>query len=328
MKNQILGLCGVAVSPWSKSERNNKPTITKVWRPRLSCVVTLSLMLCVVPAAAGERGGGPPGSITFFSARDGNNEIYVINVDGSDPFRVTYDPASDVDPDISPNGQQIVFTSNRSGDNDIYVVDRSGGEVRNLTNHPANDGWARWSPNGQQIVFHSNRDGNFEIYMINADGSGNPTRVTDYPGVDQFPDWSPNGQQIVFRRDHDIYVMNLNSGAVDRLTDDPQLDQMAVWAPNGQHFAFMSFREGYCSVFRMNADGSQQTNLTPKDPGDLEAQWCSRAPSWSANGQEILFMSFRPSTGGDTEVFVMNADGTDVRRLTNSPGVDGSPRAR
>jgi hypothetical protein len=60
MKNQLLRLCGVAVSLWSKSEKNRKPTITKVWRPRLSCVVTLSLMLCVAPAAAGEQGGGPP----------------------------------------------------------------------------------------------------------------------------------------------------------------------------------------------------------------------------------------------------------------------------
>jgi Tol biopolymer transport system component len=139
----------------------------------------------------------------------------------------------------------------------------------NLTNNPANDGWARWSPDGQEIVFHSNRDGNFEIYVMNADGSGT-RRLTQYPGVDMFPDWSPDGQEIVFRRDQDIYVMNAADGTGTRqLThDSPQFAQMAAWSPNGQYLAFMSFREGYCSVFRMNADGTQQTNLTPKNPTD------------------------------------------------------------
>ena len=111
------------------------------------------------------QGRGAPGSVAFFSARDGNNEIYVMDPDGSRPLRITNNPASDVDPDISTNGRDIVFTSNRGGNNDIYIVDSHDGTVENLTNNPANDGWARWAPDGQHIVFHSNRDGNFELYM-------------------------------------------------------------------------------------------------------------------------------------------------------------------
>jgi Tol biopolymer transport system component len=89
----------------------------------------------------------------------------------------------------------------------------------------------------------------------------------------------------------------------------------------------MSFREGYCSVFRMNADGTDPVNLTPKNPADAATSWCSRAPSWSADGREIFFMPFRPSTGGISQIFVMNLDGTDVRQLTDV-GTSGSPRAR
>ena len=59
------------------------------------------------------QGRGIPGSVAFFSARDGNNEIYVMDPDGSRPLRITNNPASDVDPDISTNGRDIVFTSNR-----------------------------------------------------------------------------------------------------------------------------------------------------------------------------------------------------------------------
>jgi Tol biopolymer transport system component len=273
------------------------------------------------------QGRGVPGSVAFFSARDGNNEIYVMDWDGTRPLRLTSDPASDVDPDMSPNGRDVVFTSNRTGNNDIYVMDSTGRNPLNLTNSPANDGWARWAPDGQHIVFHSNRDGNFELYVVNRDGSG-LIRLTNYPGVDQFPEWSPNGREIALRRDIDIYVLDVASGQARRLTDAPPLNQMPSWSPNGKQLAFMSSRAGYISVFSMNADGVGQTNLTPKDAGDLDADWISRAPSWSTTGRQIYFMSSRPSTSLDTEVFIMNTDGTGAMRLTNSIGMDGSPRSR
>jgi Tol biopolymer transport system component len=292
----------------------------------LFSLVSGSLMLggAVVGLAGGS---GIPGGVAFNSMRDGNAEIYTMDGDGGNPTRITEHPAADVDPAISPNGQDIVFTSNRAGNNDIFVVDSRGGIPTNLTSHAANDGWARWSPNGHQIVFHSNRDGNFEIYVMDFDGA-QPSRLTNYQGVDQFPDWSPDGKQIVFRRDTDLYVLDLTTGETTRLTAASPLNQMASWSPNGKHIVFMSARDGYPSVFTMDADGSNQVNRTPKtDEGDATL-WMSRAPSWSRNGLEIYFTSFRPTTEGDTEVFVMNADGSDVRQLTDAAGVDGSARAR
>lgn len=286
----------------------------------------------VLSASGGLQNQGPgPGSgddIVFFSARAGNNEIYRMTGDPRFPLRLTIDPASDVDPAISPNGGDVIFTSNRNGNNEIYLIGRSGGAPVNLTNSPANDGWARWSPNGRQIVFHSNRDGgDFEIYLMDWDG-GSPTRLTEHAGIDQFPDWSPDGRRIAFRRNTDIYVIDLALGETTRLTNAPPLNQMPAWSPNGQQLAFMSTRDGYPSVFVMNADGSEQTNLTPKDPGDLASDWISRAPAWSRNGRQIYFMSSRPSTGLDTELFIMNRDGSDLTRLTHSIGMDGSPRGR
>jgi Tol biopolymer transport system component len=291
-----------------------------------------ALFTLVGPGVYAQHGEGRPGSVVFHSARDGhpNNQIYIMNPDGSNPLRVTYDTASDVDPDISPDGKFIVFTSNQTGNNDIFVQDRSG-VVRNLTNNPANDEWARWSPDGKQIVFDSNRNGGgFEIFVMNADGTGSPVQLTDPPTLGRYPSWSLDGKQIVFRRGIDIYTINSDGGGSPvQLTSEvpPSFAQMPVWSPNGSHIAFMSFREGYCSVFRMTADGNEQINLTPKDPADPPTSWCSRAPSWSANGHEIFFMSFRPSTSGQNEVFVMNMDGTDVRQLTDT-GTNGSPRAR
>ncbi len=292
---------------------------------RAGLIVALTLATGASDAAG--QGRGVPGQLTFYSARDGNNEIYVMDWDGRRPLRITDTPASDVDPALSHDGRDIVFTSNRSGNNDIFVTSSVGGAAVNLTNHPANDGWPRWSPDGEFVLFHSNRDGNFELYVMRRDGTG-LRRLTEHPGIDQFPDWSPDGRAIAFRRDFDIHLLDLLTGAVRRLTDAPPLNQMPAWAPDGRRLAFMSAREGYPSVFVMDADGGGQRNLTPKDQGDADSDWISRAPSWSDTGRHIYFMSSRPSTGLDTELFVMKADGTGLTRLTHVIGVDGSPRPR
>ena len=304
--------------------RAARGTASATRRIIVGALASLAIAWSAAPAA---QIYGIPGSLAFYSFRDGNNEIYLADLDGGGLFRLTDDPASDTDPAISPNGREVIFTSNRTGNSEILVVSSTGGPAWNLTANPATEGWARWSPNGQQIVFHSNRDLNFEIYVMNADGS-DQRRLTTYAGIDQFPDWSPDGQQIVFRRDLDIYPLDLRDDSVRRLTSAAGLNQMATWSPNGKQLVFMSAREGYPSVFVMNADGSGQRNLTPKDPAHAETAWMSRAPSWSRNGQRIYFTSFRPETQGDTELFVMNADGTGVERLTESGGVDAHARAR
>lgn len=299
----------------------------------LLCALALSVAaVSAALRAYAQDDEGPAHSVVFHSARDGhlNNQIYVMNPDGSDPVRVTYDSASDVDPDISPSGKEVVFTSNLTpgSNNNIFLRDRRG-LVRNLTNDTATDEWARWSPDGRKIVFDSNRIGVFEIYVMNRDGSG-VTQLTSGPLLGRYPSWSPDGKQILYRRGIDIYTINADgSGIPTQLTSEvaPSFAQMAVWSPDARYIAFMSFREGYCSVFRMNADGSEQINLTPKNPADPPSSWCSRAPSWSTEGEKILFMSSRPSTNGLNEIFVMDRDGSNVVQLTTD-GTNGSPRAR
>jgi len=87
---------------------------------------------------------------------------------------------------------------------------------------------------------------------------------------------------------------------------------------------------GACPIYRvtLNEDGSGQTNLTPKDPTVIDADWNSRAPSWSNTGHQIYFTGFRPSTGLDTEIFVMNDDGSGQTNITNSLGTDADAHVR
>ena len=131
-----------------------------------------------------------PPKIAFVSDRDGNDEIYVMDADGSNLTRLTNNPAIDDSPAWSPDGTKIAFVSYRDGNEEIYIVDADGSSQTRLTDNSASDCFPSWSPDGTKIAFSSDRDGNDEIYVVDADGSSQ-TRLTDNSADDDQPEWSP-----------------------------------------------------------------------------------------------------------------------------------------
>ena len=91
--------------------------------------------------------------LAFVSERDGNSEIYVMNVDGSAQENLTEQPASDSHPSWSRDGRRIVFVSRRDGNAEIYVMNADGSGLRNLTRTPSADRDPAWSPDGRAIAF-------------------------------------------------------------------------------------------------------------------------------------------------------------------------------
>src|SRR5947207_123096 len=192
-------------------------------------VPTALVLLAILPQACQRDGttapqplrlgaqvaASPPSTkIAFWSSRDGNAEIYVMNEDGSGQTRLTNNPAADYGPSWSPDGRQIAFASDQYAEVQIVVMNADGSDAVRLTQQNPPSFEPSWSPDGQRIAFGFTNDG---IDLINVDGTGQ----TPLGVIGGNPTWSPDGRQIAFEHDGKIYVMNADGSGVTQLTNGP-----------------------------------------------------------------------------------------------------------
>src|SRR6185503_1321065 len=230
------------------------------------------------------------GKIVYSSEGD----VFVINADGTGRTQLTDNPAEDFDPVWSPDGTQIAFRTHRDGDEEVYLMNADGSNQRNLSNAP-NDGdySPAWSPNGEWIAFMSDRAGNNNIWVIRPDGS-DLRQVTDIPGISEYPTWSPDSSRIAFTctfghilsngiGDFEICLVNFDGTELIQLTDTPGENKQPAWSPDGTKLAFETNRDGWPTL-----------------------------PDYEPLGYDSH--SF-----GDSEIYLMNVDGSGQINLTNNP---------
>ena len=254
----------------------------------------------------------PPSYIVFDSERDGDNEIYLMNLDSDRIVQLTHNDFADAYASVSPDGKKIAFFSNRDGNGEIYVMDIDGSNPVNLTNNSATDHAPGWSPDGTKIVFQTNRDGKHEVYVMDADGS-NQVNLTNNLAEDWGGSWSPDGTTISFTTERGsgrLWLMDADGSNPRALVD---AHYNGGWSPDGTKLTFTGYSGGD-DVYVINVDGTGLTRLTSSAARDVAYRG-----DWSPDGSKILFGSNRD---GNFEIYSMSPDGSGKTNLTNHVAYD------
>jgi len=214
-----------------------------------------------------------------------NDEIYVMDADGSNQTRLSSCLASCWSPVWSPDGKHIVYNSNLSGHWEIYVMNSDGSGQTRLIFSVGNGSFGpSWSPDGTQIAYAASTYGGNElqIFVMNADGS-NRIQLTNNPGWNYSPSWSPDGRRIAYFYANkkwtevdiwDIFVMNADGSGQTRLTHASKTNigisgigcELPNWSPDGTYISFIC-GSGYTfwgTIHIMNVADSGQLNIDTK----------------------------------------------------------------
>lgn len=272
----------------------------------------------------------PSSGIVFI--RD-QTDIWVMNTDGSNPRELLSSEYYIYSPSSSPDGSKIVFLQYSQG---IGVLSKSGEKIIMSYDLEAWDqgNYVTWSHDGRIYFTGQNAQGYF-IYSVNADGTGkvqvSPTYDDPNFGAadpqDYHPSVSPDGSTLLFSTNRDggggpIAKMNIGSGSITYLTYAGPIGIMGgiiwdarypTWSPDGTKIAFVARfgDEEKRGIYLMNADGTGKVRIAI-DP-EADCSW----PSWSPDGSKIVFQKDYPGFSYNTEIWIMNADGSGAKAITD-----------
>jgi TolB protein len=247
-----------------------------------------------------------------------------MDYDGANQHPLTSLHSISLTPRWSPDGSRIAFTCFATAfgvvSPQVCMYSLDTGRTVAFPRFRGTNSAPAWSPDGTQILFSSSMQGTPELYVVDENGN-RPKRLTFFAGASTSPVWNPKtGQTVAFVSDRggipQLYLMNADGTNVQKL-DLPDMGYVIdpAWAPNGQLLAFSWRRpNGNYDIYVMEAATRRILELT-RDQGRNERPW------WAPDGRHIVFESTR---GGSRQIWVMLADGSQPRQLTQS-GANESP---
>ncbi len=257
--------------------------------------------------------------IVFTSNRDGNNEIYIMNLDGTGQTNLTRHEASDFQPAWSPTGAQILFASNRDGRSNLYLMDADGTNVKKVFDDFGSRLAPAWSPDGRQISYI--RTGAVkELYIASLDEKIEK-RVAPVGNFDGYSNWSADGTKIVFdaplrpeNTTSRIHIFDLITGQKEVLLGNVVGISIGSprWSPSGDKIVFSWFEGGNSSIYIMNDDGSGTERIVQPLAG-----FSTDYPDWSPNGNALVYERYDIDIKSkNRHIYTVDLNGGEPKKLT------------
>ena len=262
------------------------------------------------------------GVLVFQSDRSGNWDLFLVEADGHHPRPLTHDPANDMHPVWSPEGDRIAFSSERTGAGDIYILEADGTGLRRLTDHPGYEGAPSWSPDANWIFFEGERDGRSEIYRVEV-ASTRVERLTDSFSRKLGPAVSPDGTSVAHMDRGvvrwQIALIELESRE-SRILTGGRGNCRPEWSPDGKLLAFVSTRDSSKADIRL-MDMARETDWMLHSRGNAH----NYDPSFSPDGLSLAFASTVERSPEQWDLFLVDINGRNLVQLTSGPANDRFP---
>lgn len=234
--------------------------------------------------------------IVFESNRNGNWDIFVMDIDGKNLNQITTSTYDDRRPDWHPSGKRILFESDRDGRFALYELYIEKGSVSRITKEGLKTTpiFGRYSPNGKHIAY-STISSEDESEIIIANKKGDKSKALIRNGFrNYYPRWSPDGKSILFFSRHEtdnlndeIYSISINGTGIKRLTYWPKHNFCPAWSSDGLYIAYaVSMENSRPEIYMMDASGKNTIRLTNNEDGDT-------LPNWSPDSKHILITGYR-----------------------------------
>lgn len=246
-------------------------------------------------------------------------ELAVMDYDGHNAQRRTFDNSISVRPRWSPDGRKILYTSYKNGFPDVLEVDLFTGQRRRLASYPGLNTGAVFSPDGLHIALTLSKDGNPELYTMDAQG-GSLRRLTHTRGAESSPTWSPDGQSIAYVSDAggspQVYLVNRDGGEPRRLTVSPAYNTEPDWSRPPPESGLKPML-----AVTSRVGGRFAIGIYDLEKGEVRHvvadQADNRDPSWAPNGRHLVFSK---TSSGVSRLYLLDALTGEQIQL---PAVDG-----
>lgn len=285
---------------------------------KMLAVVALSLVTLLLVAC--EDGGAEEvARIAFISDRDGNQELYVMNADGSNLKQLTETEGNEQwpGPSWSPDGERIAYVvaSGTRGVDFKYeyvVMGADGSDQVTLLETDTVFRSISWSPDSSQLALQLIVDGRRRVVVLDADGE-HQTEIDIGDRNALAPTFSPDGDNILIAgdgsSDYRVYLVDSSSHDAEEIARG----LFPVWSPDGSRIAVAVTQDGVSDVFVIGNDGTTLINVSQSESQD------GVGIAWSPDGDRLAFGSYDLGPG-PLDLYAVNADGTGRIALTEQLG--------